>query len=136
VKGQQTDTHAAVLPDTVTLAVLMAPLTVPGSPDPVSPDVPYQSPSWKPEFAVATRATAPSATHTACEALLVAVPPATATEHQLSKLSTVNATGVAPLQVDPLSPEALLLELLLLDVVVLLLTAELLALPLADAELE
>lgn len=135
MKGQQTETHAAVLPDTVTLAVLIVPLTVPGSPEPVSPDVPYQSPSSKLPFGVAVSVTLPSATHTVCDALLVAVPPATATEHQPSKLSTVNATGVVPLQVDPLSPAELLLELLLLDVVVLLL-GELLALTLADAELE
>jgi hypothetical protein len=85
VKGQQTHTHAAVLPVTVTEAVLSPLLTVPGSPEPVSPVVPCQSPSWKLELAgAASRVTAPSATHTVCDALVDPVPPATFTLHQAS----------------------------------------------------
>jgi hypothetical protein len=81
VNGQQTQTHA-LEPLTVTMAWLWSPVTVPGSPEPVSPEVPCQSPSLNPESAVASRVTEPSATHTVCSAAAEAVPPSTVTEHQ------------------------------------------------------
>ena len=83
VNGQQTHAQAAV-PLALTLAVLIMPLSVPGSPDPVSPEVPCQGsgPRTNPESAVTVRSTDPEATHTVCEAADEAAPPATETEHQ------------------------------------------------------
>ncbi len=82
MNGQQTQTHPLV-PLTVTIAVLVVPLTVPGSPEPVSPAVWCQLPSLKvPLAAVAASVIEPSATHTVCTAAVDAVPPFTATEHQ------------------------------------------------------
>jgi hypothetical protein len=121
--GQQTETHAFV-PVASTIAVLVAlepdPLTMPGSPDPVSLVVPYQSPSTKPVLAVATSETSPSATQAVMVGSADGDPPAIATEHQLSKLSTVSATGVDPLHAAPPAPEEeLVLEVVLLVPVVL-----------------
>jgi hypothetical protein len=104
--GQQTQTQVLPL---VTLTVVAfsadwpVPVTVPGSPDPVSPAVSCHGalPSSKPVFAVASRLTEPAATHTVCSAALDAAAPATATEHQPSKFITVSDTGVAPLHVAP-----------------------------------
>jgi hypothetical protein len=84
-------------------AVCPVPVTVPGSPDPLSPEVSCHGalPSSKPALAVAVRLTDPAATHAVWSAEDDAVPPATATEHQPSKFFTVSDTGVAPLHVPP-----------------------------------
>jgi hypothetical protein len=65
VNGQQIQTHV-LAPEAFAVAVLMDPLTMPGSPEPVSPDVWCQGadPSSKVEDAgVATMLTEPAAAH-------------------------------------------------------------------------
>jgi hypothetical protein len=74
VNGQHAHTHL-LAPDAVTMTVLIIPLMVPGSPDPVSPAVPCQGavPIAKVALAgVATSVTAPAATQTVCAALVEA----------------------------------------------------------------
>jgi hypothetical protein len=111
--GQHTETHA-LAPLTVTVVALCAawpdPVTVPGSPEPVSPAVSCQGvgPSTKVALAVAERSTAPAATHMVCVAALDAAAPATETEHHEEKFLTVSETGVVPLQ-PPVAPLPLLL---------------------------
>jgi hypothetical protein len=78
--GQQTEMHLLV-PLVVTVVELVPPDTVPGSPDPVSPVVPCQSPSTNPVFAVSLTSTVPSATQTVWLAAGEGVPPATVTVH-------------------------------------------------------
>jgi hypothetical protein len=83
VNGQQTQTQAAPASPADHDAVLMPPLTVPGSPEPVSPAVPCQSPSSKEPLAgLATSDTELSATQTTWLAAEDAVAPATDTLHQ------------------------------------------------------
>jgi hypothetical protein len=107
--GQQIHTHA-LDPVTLTLAVLVpASAPVPGSPLPVSPVVWCQSPSTKPELAVALSDTIPSPTHTVCVASADGVPPFTEIVHHTSTFFTVRVAGVAPLQ--PELPPLLLLLL-------------------------
>jgi hypothetical protein len=115
--GQQTQTHA-LDPLTVTVVALFEacpdPVTIPGSPVPVSPAVSCQGvgPSTKVALAVAERSTAPAATHMVCVAALDGAAPPTETEHHVRKFLTVNETGVAPAQ--PPVPPLLVPELALL----------------------
>jgi hypothetical protein len=85
VKGQHTQTHLPPLP-TTTVVESMPPLTVPGSPLPVSPAVSCHGagPSSKLEEAgAAPRFTVPAVTQAVIMASVEAVPPLTVTEHQL-----------------------------------------------------
>jgi hypothetical protein len=85
--------------------------TVPGSPAPLSRSVPCQGvePRMKPVLAEADTATmVPVATQTDCDAAAEAVPEATVTVHQASKLSTVRRVPLQPpsppSEPPPLSP--------------------------------
>ena len=86
--GQQAQAQV-LAPDAWTVAVLTAdwplPVTVPGSPEPVSFAVSCHGagPSSKPLSAVAATEIGPAATQTVWLELLVAACPATETEHQL-----------------------------------------------------
>ncbi len=97
MNGQQTQAQV-VVPDAVTVAALLLPVTTPGSPEPWSPVVPCHGagPSSNPGSAVAVSVTGPLATHVDCAAAVEVCLPDTDTEHQDWKFLTVNSTGVAP----------------------------------------
>jgi hypothetical protein len=122
MNGQQTETHLGALPLVSTVAVLVPsapPVSVPGSPLPVSPEVPYQSSGiWKTVVlaGLAVSVIVPSGTQTVWEAAVEAAPPLIVTLHQLSKLSTVRATGVEPLHVVVLPPVPLVLDVAFVEV--------------------
>jgi hypothetical protein len=85
-------------PETLTVVVSTPLATVPGSPEPVSPDVRCHGagPSSNVAFAgAAVNVTVPSATHTVCTPAVDGVPPATVTEHHAKKFFTVRAVMFA-----------------------------------------
>ena len=83
VVSQQTETHCVLpFPGTVTVAESVFPLTVPGSPLPMSPSVPCQGVAGSecPDVGVAARVTVPS-TQKYLDAIVSPVAPFTVTEH-------------------------------------------------------